>query len=148
MKKHGFWEFWFPERRFEEDFPMALWFAGLWFYLKSFLYLCNVYMAGLEPPPYRGFTLVEIAYFAAAIIPAFLLGFAMWREKKKFIIPAVLFLVVDTPFLFMHVMNLYKLGFLDSALTKVLEFGALFINVMALGCLVGYATLMNRRSSA
>ena len=41
----------FPKSRFDLDFPLALWFAGLWFYLKSFLYVCYLYMLGLDPPP-------------------------------------------------------------------------------------------------
>ena len=42
---------WFPVRRFDADFPLSYWFAGLWLYLKGFLYFCYFYMQGIEPPP-------------------------------------------------------------------------------------------------
>jgi len=35
------------KRRFELDFPLVFWFAGLWLFLKSFLCLCYLYMMGL-----------------------------------------------------------------------------------------------------
>jgi len=127
----------FPQRRFDPDFPLAFWFAGLWFYLKSFLYLCYIYMFGLEPPPYSPEVWFEIVYFAVTMIPAFLLGLALWNEKKRVIIPAIIFLMVDTPVLFYHVMRLAHEGFLDSGLTRVLEFGSLVLNVVALGWLFG-----------
>ena len=74
---------WFPQRRFDPNFPLAFWFAGLWFYLKSFLYLCYIYMLGLEPPPYSTDVVFEIVYFAVTMVPALLLGLALWNEKKR-----------------------------------------------------------------
>lgn len=128
----------FPARRFDEDFPLALWFAGLWFYLKSFLYLCYLYTLGLEPPPYAPWTRMEIGYFLAAFLPVFILGMALWNEKRWAIIPSVIFLLIDTPVLIVHVGYLAKAGFLESGLTRVLEYGALGLNIMALGWLIGY----------
>jgi hypothetical protein len=128
---------WFPKRRFDTDFPLALWFAGLWFYLKSFLYLCYVYMLGLDPPPYSGSIKFEIAYFTVAMIPSLLLGLAMWNEKKHFAWAAILFLGIDTPILFFHVLRLASAGFLDAGLTSVLEFGSLALNVIAFVWLMG-----------
>jgi hypothetical protein len=127
-----------PRRRFELDFPLVFWFAGLWFYLKAFLYFCYLYMLGLEPTPYPPHALVEIGYFAVALIPAALLGFALWNEKKRFVIPAIAFLVIDTPLLIFHVYQTAMAGYLDSTLAQVLEFGSLLFNVISLGWLVGY----------
>lgn len=132
---------WFPQRRFDSDFPLAFWFAGLWFYLKSFLYLCYVYMLGLEPPPYSTIVDFEIVYFAVTMIPALLLGLALWNEKKSVVIPAIVFLMVDTPVLLYHVIRLGQEGFLDSGLTRVLEFGSLLLNVVALGWLFGHRSI-------
>ena len=73
---------WFPQRRFDPNFPLAFWFAGLWFDLKSFLYLCYIYMLGLEPPPYSTDVVFEIVYFAVTLVPALWLGLALWNEKK------------------------------------------------------------------
>lgn len=129
---------WFPDRRLELDFPLPVWFAGLWFYLKSFLHLCYVYMLGIEPPPYSTPAMVEIVYFSVTMVPCVLLGLALWNEKEKYYFPAVVFLGIDTPFLLYHVMRLAQGGFLDSGLTKVLEFGSLALNVIALGWLMGY----------
>jgi len=130
----------FPGRRFDYDFPLALWFAGLWFYLKSFLYVCYLYMLGLDPPPYSGPIIVEIVYFAVTIVPAFLLGLMLWNERKRVTTWAIGFLFVDTPMLLFHVLRLEAAGYLDSGLTKVLEFGSLVLNVIALGWLIGYRT--------
>jgi hypothetical protein len=143
---------WFPQRRFDPDFPLAFWFAGLWFYLKSFLYLCYIYMLGLEPPPYSTAVDFEIVYFAVTMIPALLLGLALWNEKKRFLIPAIIFLMIDTPVLLYHVIRLGQEGFLDSGLTRVLEFGSLVLNVVALGWLFGYRSIdktvsMKKRAS-
>jgi hypothetical protein len=132
---------WFPQRRFDADFPLAFWFAGLWFYLKSFLYLCYIYMLGLEPPPYSTAVDFEIVYFAVTMIPALLLGLALWNEKKGAVIPAMIFLMVDTPVLLYHVIRLGQEGFLDSGLTRVLEFGSLVLNVVALGWLFGHRSI-------
>jgi hypothetical protein len=137
---------WFPDRRLDPGFPLPVWFAGLWFYLKSFLYLCYVYMLGIEPSPFSTPAMVEIVYFSATMVPALLLGLAMWNEKEKYYLPALVFLGIDTPFLFYHVMRLDQGGFLDSGLTKVLEFGSLALNVIALGWLMGY--LSARKSKA
>ncbi|HMK37279.1 MAG TPA: hypothetical protein VK463_19555 [Desulfomonilaceae bacterium] len=147
MKNHKFLGIhWFPAERFAPDFPLAVWFAGLWFYLKSFLYVSYVYMLGLEPPPYTGATLVEIIYFLVTMVPFLLLGMAMWNRKEKFYVPAVVLLGIDTPFLLFHVFRLAQGGFLDSGLTKVLEFGSLGLNVVALAWLIGY--LSARKSMA
>jgi|UniRef100_A0A7C4AQK2 hypothetical protein len=127
----------FPPRRFESDFPLAVWFAGLWLYLKSFLYVCFLYMIGLDPPPYPAEVQVEIAYFAIALIPTFVLAWSLWNEKKWGLTPAIVFLVIDTPFLLMHVLRLGQEGFLDSGLTRMLEFGGLVLNVVCLAWLLG-----------
>ena len=132
---------WFPQRRFDPSFPLAFWFAGLWFYLKSFLYLCYIYMLGLEPPPYSTDVVFEIVYFAVTMVPALLLGLALWNEKKGAVIPAIIFLMVDTPVLLYHVIRLGQEGFLDSGLTRALEFGSLVLNVVALGWLFGHRSV-------
>lgn len=139
---------WLPERRFDLDFPLAFWFAGLWLYLKSFLYLCNVYTMGLEPPPYPTLVIAEAVYFGAALIPSFLIGLALWNEKKWIVPWAILFLLLDTPVLLYHVMRLDAAGFLDSGLTKVLEFGSLGLNVASLAWLLGYRTMEKSRPPA
>ena len=77
-----------------------MWFAGLWFYLKSFLYLCYVWMAGMDPPPYPPAVIAETIYFGVTIVPSLLLGLAMWNDKKRFIVLALVFLGIDTPLLF------------------------------------------------
>jgi hypothetical protein len=141
MSDRTWWNFrWFPDRRMDPDFPLALWLAGLWFYLKSFLYFCNVYMTGVEPPPYPPPVIEETAYFGLTIVPFLLLGLAMWNEKKAFVIPAILFLGLDTPILGLHVLRLAYGGFLDSGLTKAMELGSLTINVVAFVWLVAYYT--------
>jgi len=129
---------WFPRRRFEPDFPLVFWFAGLWFYLKSFLYLCYVYMMGLDPPPYATAVIVETAYFTITAIPCFLLGAAFWNQKSVVVLPSILFLAVDTPVLVYHVIRYAQAGYLDSGLTRALEFGSLLLNVVSLGWLFGY----------
>ncbi len=129
---------WFPRERLDADFPMALWLAGLWFYLKSFLYICYLYMLGLDPTPYSTLAKMEIGYFAVAFIPALLLGMALWNQREKFITPAILFLLVDTLMLILHVMRLAQAKLLDSDLTRVLEYGSLALNVIALCWLIGY----------
>jgi hypothetical protein len=139
---------WLPDRRFDKDFPLAFWFAGLWLYLKSFLYLCNVYTIGLEPPPYPMPVLVEALYFGAAIIPSFLIGFALWNEKKWVLTWAILFLLLDTPLLLFHVWRMDQAGFLDSGLSKVLEFGSLGLNIMSVAWLLGYRTMDKNRPSS
>jgi len=125
-------------RRFERDFPLAFWFAGLWLFLKSFLCLCYLYMIGLEPPPYSVSSYVEIAYFAVAFIPALWLAIALWNEKKGALTPAIAFFIVDTPLLFFHVLNVSKGGGLESGLTMVLEYGSLGLNFLSLGWLLSY----------
>ncbi len=148
MSDRTWWNLrWFPDRRLEPDFPLALWLAGLWFYLKSFLYFCYVYMAGMEPPPYSPGVIAETVYFGAAIVPCILLGLAMWNEKKKFVLPAILFLGLDTPVLGLHVLRLAQAGFLDSGLTKAMELGSLMLDVVAFGWLVGYYTASRTSSS-
>ncbi len=137
---------WFPKRRFDPDFPVAFWFAGLWFYLKGFLYLCYLYMIGTEPPPYTTSEIVEAFYFGIAIVPALCVGAALWNEKKWIVIPAILFLVVDTPLLLFHVLRLAEAGFLESGLTRALEFGSLVLNVTALGSLIKYRAVSGEAS--
>lgn len=129
---------WFPARRFDDEFPLAFWFAGLWFYLKGFLYVCYLYMLGVEPYPYPPEAVAEIIYFGVALIPSILLGLALWNEKAWAVIPAIVFLLIDTPLLSFHVIRLAHYGFLDSGLTKGLELGSLALNVAALGWLLGY----------
>jgi len=129
---------WLPARRFEPDFPLALWFAGLWFYLKSFLYICYLYMIGLDPQPFVAPVKVEIVYFGLAWLPSLLLAPALWNEKKGAVKPAIFFLLVDTPFLLFHVMRLAEAGFLESGLTSLLEYGSLGLNLFAVGWLIVY----------
>jgi hypothetical protein len=141
MSDRTWWNLrWFPERRMDPDFPLALWLAGLWFYLKSFLYFCYVYMTGVEPPPYPPSVIAETAYFGLTIVPCLLLGLAMWNEKKRYVFPAMLFLGLDTPVLALHVLRLADGGFLDSGLTKAMELGSLTINLIAFVWLVAYFT--------
>jgi len=128
---------WFPLRRFNTDFPLVLWFAGLWFYLKSFLYLCYVYMFGLEPQPLPADSMFEVVYFALMIIPCLLLGMAMWNERRRYIVPAVAFLALDTPVLLYHIWRLNEAGYLDAGLTSVLELGSLTLNIISLLWLLG-----------
>jgi hypothetical protein len=135
----------FPPERFELSFPLALWLAGLWLYLKSFLYVCFLYMIGLDPPPYSGEVLVEIVYFAFAFFPALILAWALWNNKKWALIPTIIFFFIDTPILFMHVIRLGQEGFLDSGLTKTLELGSLVLNVVCLGWLLGYRATRKSR---
>lgn len=130
--------YWFPRRRFELDFPLVFWFAGLWLYLKSFLYLCYVYMMGIEPPPFPTSVIMEIIYFGAAMIPSLMLGAGLWHERKWVVVPAILFFGLDTPVLLIHVLRLASAGFLDSGLTKMLELGSLVLNVVSIGWLIGY----------
>lgn len=131
-------------RRFEENFPLVFWFAGLWLFLKSFLCLCYLYMIGLEPPPYTTSSVVEIAYFALAFGPALWMAIALWNEKSNVLKPAIAFFVVDTPLLFFHVLNVSKMGGLESGLTMALEYGSLGLNFASLGWLLGY--LAHQRS--
>ncbi len=135
----------FPERRFDPDFPLVLWFVGLWFYLKSFLYICYVYMSGLEAWWYSTWILIETCYFAAALVPVFLMGRALWNEKSWAQGIALMFLIVDTPMLFFHVMRLASAGYLESGLTSILEYGGLGLNLISLGWLV--ASSMGRKPS-
>jgi hypothetical protein len=128
---------WFPKRRLNTDFPLVLWFAGLWFYLKSFLYLCNAYTAGMDPPPYPLSVIVETVYFALAIIPALLLGKAMWNESRRMVVWAIVFLGIDMPILLFHVFRLGYGGFLDSGLNKALEIGSLGLDFLVFGWLTG-----------
>lgn len=106
-----------------------------------------MYMLSTEPQPYSLWMWIEIGYFTAAMIPSLLLGVAMWREKKKLVSLAVLFLVIDTPMLTYHVMRLAEGGFLDSGLTKFLEFGSMALNFISLGWLIGYMSTRKTQSS-
>ncbi len=128
---------WFPKRRFDADFPLVLWFAGLWLYLKSFLYLCYVYMFGLEPLPLPPASVVEVIYFLVMMVPSLLLGRAMWNNRRDFLVAAIVFLAIDTPFLIFHVSRLADAGYFDSALTAVLELGSLALNIFSLAWLLG-----------
>ncbi|MGC8660659.1 MAG: hypothetical protein ACP5U1_16455, partial [Desulfomonilaceae bacterium] len=123
----------FPERRFDADFPMVFWLAGLWFYLKTFLYLCYLYMLGLDPTPYSSAAKFEIFYFAIALVPAFLLGIGFWNEKAKSWILGIIYLVIDTPILGFHVLRMADEGYLDSGLSQFFEIGSLLMNVIVLG---------------
>jgi hypothetical protein len=128
----------FPANRFDPDFPLPIWFAGLWFYLKSFLYLCYIYMLGLEPAPYPSGAIFEVLYFGFTMMPAFCLGLLLWNRRERYTLPAILFLVIDTPVLLYHVWRLGRLGYLETTLTKGVEFGSLGLNVMALVWLINY----------
>jgi hypothetical protein len=125
-------------RRFERDFPLVFWFAGLWLFLKSFLCLCYLYMIGLEPPPYSVSSWVEIVYFAVMFGPALWLAIALWNEKSNALGLAIAFFVVDTPLLFFHVLNVSKMGGLESGLTMALEYGSLGLNFVSLGWLLSH----------
>ncbi len=127
----------FPEKRFDTDFPLVFWLAGLWFYLKSFLYFCYLYMLGLDPTPYSAAATFEIFYFAVALIPAFLLGVAFWNEKGQALVLGIVYLVIDTPILGFHVLRMADEGYLDSGLTLFFEIGSLAMNVIVLGWLIG-----------
>jgi len=127
----------FPERRFDTNFPLVFWLAGLWFYLKSFLYFCYLYMLGLDPTPYSTAATFEIFYFAVALIPAFLLGVAFWNEKGQALFLGIVYLVIDTPILGFHVLRMADEGYLDSGLTQFFEIGSLAMNVIVLGWLIG-----------
>lgn len=131
---------WFPARRFESDFPLVFWFAGLWLLLKAFLYLCNVYTIGLEPSPYLTSVRIELVYFGAACIVSLLLGLGLWNEKKWAARPAASFLILDTPMLLFHIINLSEGGFLDSGITVALEFGSLALNLISLVWLIARRT--------
>lgn len=131
---------WFPARRFEPDFPLVFWFAGLWFLLKAFLYFCNVYAIGLEPSPYPLSIKIEIAYFSVACIVSLLFGLALWNEKHGAAKPAAIFLIIDTPMLLFHIILLSEAGFLDFGITVALEFGSLALNLVSLGWLITYRT--------
>ncbi|MGC8605342.1 MAG: hypothetical protein ACP5VS_16865 [Desulfomonilaceae bacterium] len=127
----------FPERRFDNDFSFVFWLAGLWFYLKTFLYFCYLYMLGLDPTPYSSAAKFEIFYFAVALIPAFVLGVAFWNEKAKALFFGIIYLVIDTPILGFHVLRMADQGYLDSGLTQFFEIGSLALNVIVLGSLIG-----------
>jgi hypothetical protein len=130
----------FPVNRFDPDFPRALWFAGLWLYLKSFLCLCYLYMIGVEPTPYTTEIKVEIVYFAVAFIPALLLGLALWNRKRSAVKFAFVFFIIDTPLMLFHVLRLSQAGLLEAGLTGWLEYSAVILNVVALGWLVKYVS--------
>ncbi len=125
-----------PAEEARRGFPAGLLVRGTMVYLKGFLYLCYLYMLGLEPPPYSDSVKFEIIYFAVAMIPSVLLGLAMWNEKRRYTWVAILFLVIDTPILFSHVMRLWEEGYLDAGLTGVLEIGSLVLNVIAFAWLM------------
>lgn len=128
----------FPERRFELDFPLVYWFAGLWFYLKGFLYVCFLFMLGSDPGPYEAAVKFEIGYFSVAFIPALILGFGFWNEKKWAVTPALLFLLADTPVILFRALRLADAGFLDTGLTQIFELGGLFLNLATLGWLFAF----------
>jgi len=127
----------FPERRFDADFSLIFWLAGLWFYLKCFLYFCYLYLLGLDPTPYSTAVKFEIFYFAVALIPAFLLGVAFWNEKATAVVLGIVYLVIDTPILGFHMLRMADEGYLDSGLTQFFEIGSLAMNVIVLGWLIG-----------
>jgi hypothetical protein len=137
---------WFPAQRFDPDFPLVFWFAGLWFYLKSFLYVCYVYMLGLDPPPYSTAVILETVYFGITLTPCLFLGAAFWNKREWVVLPAVVFLFVDTPVLVFHVLRFAQMGYLDSGLSRALEFGSLVLNIVALGWLFGYYSSARTKS--
>ncbi|MFH1117992.1 MAG: hypothetical protein V1792_29065 [Pseudomonadota bacterium] len=146
LEKRSWFDSLFPTRRFDPDFSFSFWFAGLWFYLKGFLYLCYLYIIGTEPPPYSTSEIIEAVYFGVALVPALCMGAALWNEKKWAVIPSILFLVIDTPLLLFHVLRLAEAGFLESGLTRALEFGSLVLNVAALGWLIKYRAVSGQES--
>ncbi|MFC1834895.1 hypothetical protein ACFL2Q_09195 [Thermodesulfobacteriota bacterium] len=127
----------FPSRRLDRDFPLLYWFAGLWFYLKSFLYVCYLYGLGLEPELDTS-SQIEVIYFAVVFIPCFLLARALWNEKHWAFWPSLVFLLVDTPFQIFHVIHLAAGGYMESTLTRILEYGALGLNMTCIGWFTGY----------
>ncbi len=129
---------WFPDRRLDPEFPLPLWFGGLWLYLKSFLYICYLYMIGTDEPSSTFTVKVEIVYFTLAFIPAFILGVRLWNERKGAAGLAIAFLLVDTPIMLMHVLRLSAEGFLNPGLTKLLEFGSLGLNILCIAWLAQY----------
>lgn len=137
----------FPERRFDQDFPLVFWLAGLWFYLKSFLYFCYLYMLGLDPTPYSAAATFEIFYFAIALVPAFVLGVAFWNEKAFAVVFGIIYLVIDTPILGFHVLRMADEGYLDSGLTQSFEIGSLALNVIVLGWLIGTRSALKARAA-
>ncbi len=140
-RREKFWLLnWYPERRFAPDFPLAFWFVGLWFLLKSFVCLCQIYSIGLEPPPYSTWVKIELWYFAFACVVSVVMGLALWNEKKAVTKPALFFLIVDSPMLLFHIMYLTSIGYLDSGIQMVLEYGSLTLNVICLGWLIGNLT--------
>ena len=134
----GFFSFCFPQRRFDHDFPMVVWFVGLWFYLKGFLYLCYFYVLGLEPSPFSPDLITETVYFGAVCIPVFFLAYSLWNEKGWARTVALIFLIVDTPMLHMHIQRLDEARYLEAGLTVVLEYGGLGLNLLSIGWLIGY----------
>jgi uncharacterized membrane protein (DUF2068 family) len=95
-------------------------------------------MIGVEPMPFPPSAQVEIIYFGCTFIPSFLLGLAMWNEKRWVTKLAVVFLAIDTPFLLFHVFRLAWIGALEAGLTSMLEYGSLGLNLVTLVWLVGY----------
>jgi hypothetical protein len=132
-QEKGFFSSCFPRRRFDVDFPMVVWFVGLWFYLKSFLYLCYFYGLGLEPSPFSPDLIAETIYFGATFIPVFLMAHSLWNEKGWARTAAFFFLIIDTPMLYAHVRRLGMEGYLESGLTVVLEYGSLGLNLLSIG---------------
>jgi hypothetical protein len=150
MNKPGVFERlnFFPERRFDLDFPVVYWFAGLWFYLKGFLYLCFLYMLGSDPGPYETSIIFEVIYFSLAFIPSLILGFGFWNEKTWVIGPSLVFLLVDSPVLLFRVLRLADAGFLDSGLTQIFEFGGLVLNLITLVWLFAYRSAKQIKQSS
>ena len=93
-------------------------------------------MFGLEPLPLPTESMVEVVYFVIMIVPCLLLGRAMWNDKRGFVVPAMVFMVIDTPFLIYHLLRLADAGYLESGLTTVLELGSLSLNIISLVWLV------------
>ncbi|MGD9818585.1 MAG: hypothetical protein AB7V04_07770 [Desulfomonilaceae bacterium] len=134
MSRNSLFERWslFPDRRFDLDFPLVYWFAGLWFYLKGFLYICFLYMIGSDPGPYEPAVMFETFYFTIMVIPALVLGYGFWNEKAWAPTPGLIYLFIDTPVILFRVLRLAEAGFLDSGLTQVFELGGFFLNLFAL----------------
>ncbi len=150
MDKNSLWERFslFPDRRFDSDFPLVYWFAGLWFYLKGFLYICFIYMLGSDPGPYEPAVIFETVYFSVAILPALAFGYGFWNEKQWTPTPALVFLFIDTPVILFRILRLAEAGFLDSGLTQVFEIGGLFLNLATLGWLFAFRSAKQIRQSS
>ena len=104
-------------------------------------------MFGLEPLPLPTASIVEVVYFVIMIVPCLLLGRAMWNDRRDFVIPAIVFMAIDTPFLIYHIQRLDSAGYLDSGLTTVLELGSLTLNIISIVWLLSSFSALRRPPS-